>query len=549
MSRRNIASVCLSAVLVMFSPAALAEPDFMTRDEIVDLAKTGVGYSYWWGHDQWRLDGSQPGSCSGSCPDCTHSGSYGADCSGYVGKVWQVPGPIALTTYSHPYSTREFRYQSYHWDQVSRGDTRKADALVYRNSENTGGHVILYESGDPWGSSWVYEAKGCSYGIVHNLKSIGSSYVAIRRHKIESTPAVGTVQGVVYRDAGAGSADMSTRVPGARVSVSAGGSTTARESDAFWSFSLSPGDYTITAAADGYRSGSRTCSTSAGAETWCSIGLVAECVPDCSGRQCGPDPVCSQSCGSCPSGHACNPAGQCVCQPACSDRECGPDPVCGESCGSCPPGHACTADGNCVCTPDCSGRECGPDPVCGADCGACAPGMACTPNGRCEGGACIPDCSGRECGPDPICGQTCGTCGAEAACDLEGRCRSISPSQGKLYGYVMKIEKTGEGFSVKRGRPLQGSRVWVGEYETTADEYGYYELLVAPGEHTVEASHSGCEKGRATCRVAPGGHAECDVPVYGEEPVVQGGCATGGPAGSGLILLAAALLLFRRQRF
>ncbi len=512
MRKRCILSGCLSAVLCLCAQAALGSPDPMTRDEIVDLAKTGVDYSYWWGHDQWRRDGTQHGSCSGSCPDCTHTGSYGADCSGYVGKVWQVPSPIALTTYSHPYSTREFRYQSYHWDQVSRDDARKADALVYRNSSNTGGHVILYESGDPWGSSWVYEAKGCSYGIVHNLKSIGSSYVAIRRHQLESAPLVGTIQGVVYQDVGVGSDDMSIRVPGARLSVSSGASLTARENDAYWSFSLSPGDYTITAAADGYRSSSRTCSATAGAETWCSIGVVAECVPDCSGRQCGPDPVCS------------------------------------ESCGSCPQGHACSADGRCVCQPDCSGRECGPDPVCGADCGSCPPSMACNPAGVCEGGACVPDCSGRECGPDPVCGQSCGMCPAEAACDLEGRCRSISPSQGKLYGYVMKIEKAGGGFAVTRGRPLQGAEVRVDEYEATADEYGYYELLVAPGEHVVEASHSGCEKGRATCLVAPGGHAECDVPVYGQQPVVEGGCATGGATGHGMLLAIAIPLLVLRRR-
>jgi len=541
----------LLTVLVVFSAAtAMADPDPMTRDEIVDLAKTGVDYSYWWGHDQWRRDGAEHGSCSGSCPNCTHSGSYGADCSGYVGKVWQVPSPIDLTTYSHPYSTREFRYSSTHWDHVSRGDSRKADAMVYRNSSNSGGHIVLYESGDPWGSSWVYEAKGCSYGIVHNLRSIGSSYVTIRRHRLESAPSVGTVQGVVYRDLGAGSADMSIRLPGAQVSVSSGANSTARDNDAFWSFSLSPGDYTVTATVGGYRANSRTCPVSEGAETWCSIGLVEDCVPDCSGRQCGADPVCGQSCGDCPADHACNSSGQCVCQPDCGGRECGPDPVCGESCGSCPPGHACSADGRCACIPDCSGRECGPDPICGADCGTCPPGMACTPDGRCEGNACIPDCSGRECGPDPVCGQSCGMCSAEAACDLEGRCRSISPSQGKLYGYVMKIEKTAAGFSITRGRPLEDARIRVEEFETTADEYGYYEILVSPGEHIVEASHSGCKKGRATCLVAPGGSAECDVPVYGPEPEIHGGCATGGPAGGGIGLILLVMLsgLIRRVR-
>jgi MYXO-CTERM domain-containing protein len=113
----------------------------------------------------------------------------------------------------------------------------------------------------------------------------------------------------------------------------------------------------------------------------------------------------------------------------------------------------------------------------------------------------------------------------------------------------MKIEKTREGLSVTRGRPLDGALVKVEEDETTADEHGYYEILVAPGVYTVEASHPDYQEGQATCQVAPGGQSECDVPVYGDEPVIQGGCTTGGPTGSGLMLLALVLVFIRRQRY
>src|SRR5581483_10054526 len=41
---------------------------------IFALARLGVGYSYYWGHGSWGTDGMNPGSCSGSCPSCTHSG-------------------------------------------------------------------------------------------------------------------------------------------------------------------------------------------------------------------------------------------------------------------------------------------------------------------------------------------------------------------------------------------------------------------------------------------------------------------------------------------
>jgi hypothetical protein len=55
----------------------------------------------------------------------------------------------------------------------------RGDALVYRSG--SGGHIFIYESGDGWGSMWTYEARGCSYGIVHNLRTAGSTYKAIRR--------------------------------------------------------------------------------------------------------------------------------------------------------------------------------------------------------------------------------------------------------------------------------------------------------------------------------------------------------------------------------
>ncbi|OQC35254.1 MAG: Serine/threonine-protein kinase pkn1 [Deltaproteobacteria bacterium ADurb.Bin058] len=67
---------------------------------------------------------------------------------------------------------------------------------------------------------------------------------------------------------------------------------------------------------------------------------------DCTGRVCGPDPVCGQSCGSCTAPETCNSEGQC-CLKDCTGRVCGPDPVCGESCGSCGSNTYCD-DGTCV---------------------------------------------------------------------------------------------------------------------------------------------------------------------------------------------------------
>jgi hypothetical protein len=153
------------------------------RGEAIDRAKAGVGFSYWWGHGRWKAEGptsSNKGSCSGSCPDCSHSGSYGADCSGYVGKIWQVPSSNSdLTVDAHPYGTIHFVQDSNLWKTVSRGDVKPADALVYNSGG--AGHIILFEQGDGWGSMHAYECKGCSAGCVYGIRTASSSYKAIRR--------------------------------------------------------------------------------------------------------------------------------------------------------------------------------------------------------------------------------------------------------------------------------------------------------------------------------------------------------------------------------
>lgn len=153
------------------------------RDDAIARAKGGVGFSYWWGHGRWIPNGatsSTRGYCSGSCPNCSHSGSYGADCSGFVAKVWQVPSNNTDPRVDqHPYSTANFVSTSSQWRTVSRGAVQKGDALVYRS--NGAGHIFLYESGDGWGSMWAMEARGCSYGIVRNLRTAGSAYKAIAR--------------------------------------------------------------------------------------------------------------------------------------------------------------------------------------------------------------------------------------------------------------------------------------------------------------------------------------------------------------------------------
>ncbi len=96
--------------------------------------------------------------------------------------LWpKVPASnTSLTTDSHPYSTATFVDDSSEWQTVSRDSVQSADALVY-NSDGEG-HIFLYDSGDGWGSMNVYEAKGCAYGILYDLRTASTAYHAIRHY-------------------------------------------------------------------------------------------------------------------------------------------------------------------------------------------------------------------------------------------------------------------------------------------------------------------------------------------------------------------------------
>jgi cell wall-associated NlpC family hydrolase len=163
------------------TPSGVGVDGPASPDNAIARAKAAVGFSYYWGGGAWTAGGatsSNKGSCSGSCPSCSHSGKYGADCSGLVAKAWQF-GAKALETNSHPYSTASFVNDTSNWSTVSRSSLRKGDALVYNSGG--AGHIVMYEKGDGWGTPTVIECRGCSYGCVYNARSFASNYHAIRR--------------------------------------------------------------------------------------------------------------------------------------------------------------------------------------------------------------------------------------------------------------------------------------------------------------------------------------------------------------------------------
>lgn len=89
----------------------------------------------------------------------------------------------------------------------------------------------------------------------------------------------GTIKGVLWdRSVTASPNDAgNVRVPGAMISVEGTMEvTTARAGDAFWTFTLAPGNYRLAVSAGGFEDGYRDVTVTAGQESWASIGLMRE---------------------------------------------------------------------------------------------------------------------------------------------------------------------------------------------------------------------------------------------------------------------------------
>ncbi|MBM4370526.1 MAG: hypothetical protein FJ098_02680 [Deltaproteobacteria bacterium] len=172
-----------------------------------------------------------------------------------------------------------------------------------------------------------------------------------------------------------------------------------------------------------------------GAPPSADIGADVVCIPDCDGKDCGPD-GCGGVCGNCPDGtcfegacyscyfvvcdgQQCAPGefcveGECGCPENCEGYPCGGD-FCGSCCDPCGFDLECY-EGTCLsvfCEPDCTDKECGDD-GCGGECGPCPEGEECD-EGECAV-PCVPDCQGKECGDEDGCGSFC-LCG-----DAGGTC-------------------------------------------------------------------------------------------------------------------------------
>lgn len=164
------AAVGAAALLVHATPALAACTCPLKWDvEIIDIAYSGVGSPYLWGHAAWS----------------TRDRNWkGADCSGFVVKTWQVPRSSVTWEDYHPYGTYHLFNASYHWYSIGRSALAKGDAVGYPDPDGAGsasGHVVLYFYGDPYGRAKVFEAPGTDQRIRFAWRDISSSKWRFRR--------------------------------------------------------------------------------------------------------------------------------------------------------------------------------------------------------------------------------------------------------------------------------------------------------------------------------------------------------------------------------
>ena len=162
----------------------------------------------------------------------------------------------------------------------------------------------------------------------------------------------------------------------------------------------------------------------------CSEGACEGAALNCDDGNVCTDDVCltegSMGCSSAPvdDGTACDDgweclSGACTCVPNCEGKECGPD-SCDGTCDECQGSQDTCVDGLCVCQPACEGVECGAD-GCGGTCGVCAQDSYCD-NGQCNLKCGDGSCDGQENETCNTCPLDCGACCGNGVCDFEETC-------------------------------------------------------------------------------------------------------------------------------
>jgi hypothetical protein len=94
-------------------------------------------------------------------------------------------------------------------------------------------------------------------------------------------PEEGAIKGVIWDRSITGSPNDggNVRIPGTTITIDGGPATTARDGDAYWTFTLAPGTYRLTATREGYEPATREVTVAAATDAWASLGLEPIAIP------------------------------------------------------------------------------------------------------------------------------------------------------------------------------------------------------------------------------------------------------------------------------
>jgi hypothetical protein len=155
------------------------------RRNALDLARSAMGFSYWWGNARWLRSGPTTWPPTGDT-------EYGADCSGFISTVWGFPDQDPeVDEEGDGFQTRAFAVDRRNaWATVELDDALPGDAMVQYDAAQKRGHIVLVAEArdDRWIKS--YECEGCSAGCRARRREIPNpessdmdiDWHAIRRH-------------------------------------------------------------------------------------------------------------------------------------------------------------------------------------------------------------------------------------------------------------------------------------------------------------------------------------------------------------------------------
>ncbi|MHB8875246.1 MAG: N-acetylmuramoyl-L-alanine amidase [Myxococcaceae bacterium] len=185
------------------------------------------------------------------------------------------------------------RYMSLVNGTTSTPTTGKLTGAIYTGGSTTnrvaGAVVTVGSQSKTTGTDGIYEfvlnpgsytatVTKAGFGSNSVTRAVTASATVWGSMEINAVTSTGTLKGKVFIYNSANPTDMSQAITGA--TVTAGGKTTTSDATGFYTFTLAPGTYTVSATKTGYAANSLSRAVTSGAVTWGSVGLTSNVSPD-----------------------------------------------------------------------------------------------------------------------------------------------------------------------------------------------------------------------------------------------------------------------------